>query len=202
MGMLLNRKDGCMGRGFGLSGSDGSHWGVSDWYPEVEAALVSQLALGPDVRWDSGWWTSKKALASARIEAHGDGFLHINVVVFDDFDDEGDGHVCISWTADLGVTRWILDVAWAAARTSLAARACYVGYMVINRRGMWVDTILVPSGEGHRMAKPPTDCYHKWGWQGDGPVPLRVRKSFNRAIRHGADSAKSHGYCLRTWPTD
>lgn len=200
MGMVLDRKGVHMGRGFGLSGADGSHWGVSDWYPEVEAALVSQLALGPDVRWDSGWWTSKKECASACIGAHGNGFLHINVVTFDDFDSEGDGHQRIPWTNDLDVIRSTLNLVWDEARQSLEDRACFVGYTVINRRGMWVDTILVPSGEGYNLSAPPSDYYPKWGWQGDGRVPRRVRKAFNRAIRHYADSAKSHGYKLRVWP--
>jgi hypothetical protein len=44
---------------------DGSHWGLTDLYPESNAALLSALKDG--LPFDTGWWSSKKEIASARV---------------------------------------------------------------------------------------------------------------------------------------
>lgn len=44
---------------------DGSHCGLTDLYPEREAAL--RVALLAGLPFDSGWWASKKEIQSARV---------------------------------------------------------------------------------------------------------------------------------------
>ena len=44
---------------------DGSHHGLTNWYPKVEAAIVEALAAGQP--FTTGWYGSKKEIASARI---------------------------------------------------------------------------------------------------------------------------------------
>ena len=178
---------------------DGSHRGLADWYPEFEAALVAELDRGSGAAWDSGWYASKHELASARIWSAGDGRIYADASVSDDFDTEGVSGVDIPFTADLDEIRAAVDLAWEGANANQRDNAPYEGFKVLDRRGRWVETIIVPQGWGHEMPTPPGDNYHRWGWQGDGVVPKRVRKAFNRAIRQYAANRKSHGFRLVTW---
>ena len=44
---------------------DGAHCGLSDWYEEGEAELTAVIT--ERVPFDTGWYSSKKEIASARI---------------------------------------------------------------------------------------------------------------------------------------
>ena len=48
-----------------FSRGDGAHCGLADWYPEQEAAL--KAALKAHAAFDTGWYSSKKQIASARV---------------------------------------------------------------------------------------------------------------------------------------
>lgn len=37
---------------------DGAHWGLTDWYPEVERAIKEALSGTED--FDTGWWVFAK----------------------------------------------------------------------------------------------------------------------------------------------
>jgi len=62
---------------------DGSHWGLTDRYPNVEAALVEALSLKED--WTTRYYSSKKACATCKIEQVS-GVLEVTVSVSDDND--------------------------------------------------------------------------------------------------------------------
>jgi hypothetical protein len=49
----------------GISGLDAARWGVSDFYPEHQKALESVIATGKP--FDTGWYSVKKEIQSARI---------------------------------------------------------------------------------------------------------------------------------------
>ncbi len=74
---------------------DGSHWGLHDWYPEIEAGI--KKALKRKTPWTTGWYSSKKEIASARLEFDGH-TITAEVSVSDDFDTPGRG---LSATSDL-----------------------------------------------------------------------------------------------------
>ena len=44
---------------------DGAHCGLTDWYPDGHAEL--EQALKEKIPFDTGWYSSKKEIASARI---------------------------------------------------------------------------------------------------------------------------------------
>ena len=48
---------------------DGAHCGLTDWYLDGQVALLLMLRQGPDVVWTTGWYGSKKEIASGCITA-------------------------------------------------------------------------------------------------------------------------------------
>lgn len=85
-------------------GVDGSHWGLADWYPELEEAIQKAVNRGPGYEWTTGWYGSKKEIASANITC-AKRELHIEVSISDDFDTPGYGDKLIPHTRDLDVIR-------------------------------------------------------------------------------------------------
>jgi len=143
--------------------NDGAKWGVSDWYGELERAIVAALARGRGAAWTTGWYGSKKEIASACITCAG-GKITAEAWVSDDLDTEARGSVTIPFTKDLDKLRAAVDAAWGEAGENQKDNRLYYGFSV-GREGRWEFTIILPAGEGHHMETPPGDNYHRWGWQ-------------------------------------
>jgi hypothetical protein len=141
---------------------DGSHCGLSDWYPENKAAL--RAALQAHEPFDTGWYASKKAIASARIYSEDGIRIKVEVSVSDDFDTEGLGYSSTDrW--DLQAVEDEVSMAWTKAEDAQRDNAVYVGFSV-GRDGRWEETLILPAGWDENL-QPPGDNYHWWGWQHD-----------------------------------
>jgi hypothetical protein len=142
---------------------DGAHWGLSDWYQDGEAELA--VALAEKVPFDTGWYSSKKEIASARIRSEDGIKIKVEVSVSDDFDTEGNGYASTQeWTLD--AVSAAVSKAWANAESARDDNQEYEGFRV-GREGRWEETFLVNIGWGENLS-PPGDCYHNWGWQFEG----------------------------------
>lgn len=141
---------------------DGAHWGLSDWYEDGEAELKS--ALDAHVPFDTGWYCSKKEIASARIWSEDGIKIKVEVSVSDDFDTLGGGYASTNeWTiADI---QDCISNAWDQAESDRNENQEYEGFRV-GRAERWEDTYLVSIGWGENLS-PPGDNYHWWGWQYD-----------------------------------
>lgn len=142
---------------------DGAHCGLSDWYKRGEEQIAA--ALAERIAFDTGWYSSKKEIASARIWSEDGIKIKVEVSVSDDFDTEGLGYASTEdWTVD-AVHRCI-SKAWDKAETARDEAQEYEGFRV-GREGRWEETYLVSIGWGENLS-PPGDNYHWWGWQYDG----------------------------------
>jgi hypothetical protein len=140
---------------------DGAHRGLTDWYPEKEAALVQ--ALADHKPFDTGWYGSKHAIASARICSYDGVTINVWANVSDDFDTNGLGYeVAPGWT--LGEVASAVSIAWADADEDRKDNAPYLGFNVHNEHGAWVETYVLGTRE---YDTPPGDNYRWWGWQHD-----------------------------------
>lgn len=148
----------------GFEGKDGAHWGLHDWYPEGEKALEEVLA--EHVPFDTGWYTSKKEIASARISSVNAELIRVEVSVFDDFDTEGSAAITSkSWSLE-GI-RGAIDKAWGMAETNRRENQAYFGYSIhqyTGERHAWVETYLVNLSDCN---VPGGDYYYWFGWQYD-----------------------------------
>lgn len=143
--------------------NDGAHCGLTDWYEPLEAAITAALDRGKGYAWTTGWYASKKEIASACI-THRDGEIAVEVSVSDDFDGSGLGWKTIRFTTDLDRIRAAIDAAWQAAEGDQRDNRCYAGFSV-GRGEKWEYTLVLPHGDGCFMDEPPGDNYHRWGWQ-------------------------------------
>ena len=141
---------------------DGAHSGLSDWYEPLEAAITAALARGKSYAWTTGWYASKKEIASACITQCG-GEITVRVSVSDDFDTEGMGEQTIRFTKNLEKIRAAITAAWEEAEDHQKDNRAYMGFSV-GRDGKWEHTLVLPMGYGHDMDAPPGDNYHRWGW--------------------------------------
>lgn len=139
---------------------DGAHNGLWDWYPEKEAAL--KAALDAHQPFDTGWYSSKKEIASARIRSEDGIKIKVDVSVSDDFDTEGVGYRSTQGWTLLDISDAI-DKAWAEAEAAQADNQPFEGFS-IGRDGRWEETYLWGDGT---YDTPPGDNYHWWGWQHD-----------------------------------
>lgn len=179
--------------------SDGAHCGLSDWYPEIEQGIVEALARGRRAEWTTGWYASKKEIASACI-SHAHGQIHVEVSVSDDFDSEGIGDAQIPHTTKLDRLESAIDKAWDEANRNLRDNALYAGFSVLNKKKEWVETVIVPQGDGHMMDEPPGDSYSAWGWQGDSDIPADVKRKFDAWIGDMNDGVLTYkGWTLKPW---
>ena len=143
--------------------NDGAHCGLTDWYPPLEAAITAALARGKGYAWTTGWYGSKKEIASACITQR-NGEITVEVSVSDDFDTPGRGERMIRFTNNLDRIRDAITAAWEEAEGDQRDNRVYAGFSV-GRGDRWEFTIILPVGDGHRMDVPPGDNYHCWGWQ-------------------------------------
>ena len=171
-------------KAFRTGGMDGAHWGLSDWYPEKEKALVR--ALKSDKPFDTGWYSSKKEIASGRISSV-NGTVQVEVSVSDDFDTEGYGSATAK--RDLESVREAIEQAWNEANSNQKDNRVYAGYALIHwstkipdwrrspnvfpqetrkrygkKQPQCLDYYIVNMGE---FDSPPGDNYYHWGWQED-----------------------------------
>jgi hypothetical protein len=105
---------------------DGAKWGISDWYSMVKEKIENALAKGPNYHWTSGWYSSKKEIASGKITCK-DGKIICNAWCSDDFDTEGRGSIVIPFTNNLLVISYALDHAWELANENRMESRAYVG---------------------------------------------------------------------------
>jgi hypothetical protein len=180
---------------------DGAHWGLSDWYPEIEKGIQAALRRGKKYAWTTGWYGSKKEIASACI-THINGEIEIEVSQSDDFDTIGRGGVTIPHTKDLELIEKAIDAAWREAEDDMRMNACYVGYSII-RDGHWVETYIKRSGTAWEFCyeRPPGDNYHQWGWQRDGE---RISKKLREAMEDWIEandfgSTTIDKYTVKAW---
>jgi len=143
--------------------NDGAHCGLTDWYPELEAAITAALARGKGYAWTTGWYSSKKEIASACITQR-DGEITVEASVSDDFDTSGRGKRTIRFTKNLDRIRDAITAAWEEAEGDQRDNRVYAGFSV-GRGDQWEYTLILPAGDGYLMDSPPGDYYHRWGWQ-------------------------------------
>jgi hypothetical protein len=142
---------------------DGAHCGLSDWYKRGEEQITA--ALTERLPFDTGWYSSKKELASARIWSEDGIKIKVEVSVSDDFDTHGLGYASTGdWTVD--AVQGCIRKAWDKAESNRDEAQEYEGFRV-GREGRWEETYLVSIGWGENLY-PPGDNYHWWGWQHDG----------------------------------
>jgi hypothetical protein len=177
---------------------DGSHCGLTDLYPEREKALRKAiLAWRP---FTTGWWASKKEIASARIEFEDDAFT-ISVSIYNDFDTEGDGQVVIPMKKnnDIDAIRELIDGgiydAWELAQDNQKDNEMQTMYVIgeetKGKRVNWLDTYLVNS---HGLESPTGDCYPEFGWQDGSKIPAKVKKVLAKGMEEYKDKIKCSGY--------
>jgi hypothetical protein len=141
---------------------DGAHCGLSDWYTEGEAQLTA--ALADHTLFDTGWYSSKKEIASARIWSEDGIKIKVEVSVSDDFDTEGLGYASTEeWSVD--AVQGCISKAWDKAESNRDEAQEYEGFRVV-RNDRWEETYLVNIGWGEYA--PTGDNYYWWGWQYDG----------------------------------
>jgi hypothetical protein len=153
---------------------DGSHCGLEDWYPEIEAGILAALRLGKDAVWTTGWYGSKKEIASAKI-THLDRKIFCEASVSDDFDTEGIGEEIIPHTINLEKIRSAINKAWDQALSNQKDNRMYVGFSILHKTRVhgvyhggkpadkgrislaWVETLILPTGESETWDSPPGD---------------------------------------------
>ncbi len=183
---------------------DGAHCGLTDWYERLEAQIVAALKKGPKYEWTTGWYASKKEIASAKLTAT-EGYIAVEVSVSDDFDTEGLGDCVIPFTKDLEAIRAAIHKAWTQAEENQKDNRVYEGFKIL-KKGQWVETYIAPVGDGHALDSPPGDNYHEWGFQGDGAkIPAKTKASLAQWAgayiyeETDADSYTLNGWTIQPW---
>lgn len=185
--------------------NDGAHCGLTDWYPPLEAAITAALARGKGYAWTTGWYGSKKEVASACIGQR-DGEITVEVSVSDDFDTDGRGERTIRFTKNLDRIREAITAAREEAESDQKGNRTYAGFSV-GRGDRWEYTLILPAGLGMDWDCPPGDNYHRWGWQDiedgeDRPeeIPAAVAEQLYRwAERHRDGEGKRKRFTLSGW---
>lgn len=144
---------------------DGAHCGLADWYPNKEAAL--RRALKSRRPFDTGWYCSKKEIASARISSKNGKQVLVEVSVLDDFDTNGTGDSCCS--PNIEAIQSAIYRAWDRAEKDRKGNAPYAGYYlrVFKEDGVKCLDHYIAERDPCGFGSPPGDYYHHWGWQGD-----------------------------------
>lgn len=141
----------------------GAHCGLNDWYKDGKEQITA--AIAERIAFDTGWYSSKKETASARIWSEDAVKIKVEVSVSDDFDTKGLGYASTEeWSVD--AVQGCITQAWDKADTARDEGQEYEGFRV-GREGRWEETYLVNIGWGENLC-PPGDHYHWWGWQYDG----------------------------------
>jgi hypothetical protein len=183
---------------------DGAHRGLSDWYPEKEAALKSALAA--HLPFDTGWYGSKHEIASARIFSLDGVTVQVEASVSDDFDTNGSGSATAKdWTLE-SVADAVYK-AWDDADKDRQDSEPYTGFSIHDSTGAWIETYLLSDGT---FDTPPGDNYFWWGWQHDSiddevglpdpRIPAHVVAAFEAWINEsGVGEMTLDGWTIRRW---
>jgi hypothetical protein len=91
---------------------DGARCGLTDWYPEIADGI--RVALKEKADFTTGWYSSKKEIASARISKQA-GIVQVEVSVSDDFDTEGTASEVVGRTTNPARVREAIFRAWEEA---------------------------------------------------------------------------------------
>lgn len=175
---------------------DGSKWGLSDWYDDLEKALAR--AMKRKTPWTTDWYASKKEVASARITFDGKRLV-AEASVSDDFDTEGYGSATATHRT-LDALRDAVDRAYADAESNRAENQNYRGYSLVHHKGeraTCIDYYIVNAGT-HDL--PTGDCYYHWGWQesdDEGKTLCCTPRPSKAVARKLADHALEFGGGLR-----
>tara|TARA_Y100000034_G_scaffold136208_1_gene211530 strand:- start:12589 stop:13167 length:579 start_codon:yes stop_codon:yes gene_type:complete len=179
---------------------DGAHCGLGDWYPEIEQGIQDALNQGPNAEWTTGWYASKKEIASANI-SNDQGKLHIQVSVSDEFDTPGMGERIIDHTTDLEKVRETIYEAWDDAEFNRKENQTYVGWSILIDGKSWVETYIQQSADGFFHDSPPGDCYHQWGFQEEYDLPEDVKEAIEDFVQSwdGSSQFEFKGFVVRQW---
>lgn len=180
---------------------DGAHCGLTDWYPEIERG-IQQAFLNSEKDWTTGWYSSKKEIASARISKLGN-IIHIEVSVSDDFDTNGAAWYDIKFTKDLKKIQETIYKVWDMAENDLKTNSEYLGYSIGNRKNKnsqqrknWIYTYLVNT---HGLEKPTGDNYSKFGWQEKTKIPIRVKNFLKVGMEAGDKKICCDNWIAEQW---
>lgn len=146
---------------------EGSKWGVSDFYEDLEAAIDAALKLGPKFAWATGWFSSRKEPYSAEIIAE-DGKIYCRASATDDFDTDGLGEKVIDFTPNIADVVVALDEALVDAVKDCKQKSPHlyaVGKREGDKRADWLLTYLSHTDDTWDDVYPPGDYYQWWGWQ-------------------------------------
>jgi hypothetical protein len=160
-------------------------WGPGDFYDDIAEGVRQALTRGSDCEWTTGWYGAKKEIVSARLSSKG-GELHLEVSVTDDLDTPGYQCGTLPHTTDLDEICERFNAVWEEAGEDQKGNRLYYGFSVLqwvevcvagtkHTRPVWVETLILPKDDGEFMDTPPGDEYHKWGFQGDRQLSLKVR---------------------------
>jgi len=177
---------------------DGSHWGLTDWYKEKEIALEKAIKKGN--AFTTNWYSSKKELASAKIDFDGESAFTVSVSVFDDLDTEGmavDTFFCNPHSNLAEIIYMIkntIDRTWGKAIKNQKENQMYMGFSILHKskvyggyvggkgigkpqtRLCWVETYLKNT---HGLDSPTGDCYSQWGFQDEIEIPVNVKNKLS-----------------------
>ncbi|PNV83812.1 MAG: hypothetical protein C0610_16665 [Desulfobacteraceae bacterium] len=194
-------------------GGDGAHCGLTDLYPNYTEALMKAIKTHGD--FDTGWYASKKEIASGRIVRR-DGLYIVSASVSDDFDTEGLGVVQFKFPSHVNVIEEInkrLNEAWDLADEDRKENAVYAGYSIGKaadtdevKRFNWIWSYIQPVGIGVEFYEPPGDCYHSWGWEygginkEDDKLTTEEREGMEEWIENGGgEPAKFGRWVIESW---
>ena len=192
---------------------NGAHCGLSDWYEDGEREMTA--ALDAHAPFDTGWYSSKKEIANARIWSEDGIKIKVEVSVSDDFDTQGGGYESTNiWTVE--EVQWVIDRAWDKAESDRNENQEYEGFWV-GRGSHWEETYIVSIGWGENLS-PPGDNYHWWGWQYDGAddtvgvahpeIPIDAVRAFEQYahdwafFRTDAESLTVGDWTITPWRTN
>jgi len=198
---------------------DGAHCGLGDWYPEIEQGIVDALAKGSEYEWTTGYYSSKKEIASANISCSG-GEIEVEVSVSDDFDTPGQCSKKIPFTTDLDEIRQAIYDAWDDANEDQKDNRPYTGFSVMTeveayglyiggkpqgtpvKRQGWVESYI--RCDDHWLEDPPGDCYHQWGFQEEYEIPDEIKEQMakwaeNWGIEHDEKELVCGEFTIKPW---
>ena len=178
---------------------DGAHCGLTDWYPEIKAGIQKSMRSGSKARWTTGWYSSKKEIASACISHDAKG-IHVEVSVSDDFDTEGRGTIDIPHTTSLDKLEAAVAKAWSQAKENQNDNRLYTGFSIHDKRGRYVETLILPMGDGWDFGKPPGDCYHAWGFQNENTrIPKTVKAKLRSWANQWGFGHEDPSFTVKSW---
>jgi hypothetical protein len=216
-----NNNNGALPKLKAFASGDGAHCGLTDWYPKKERAL--KRALKRQQPFDTGWYGSKKEIASARVYSTDGKTVLVEVSVSDDLDTGGLGSAMAMRGAvpvNICSVQEAIHRAWAEANENQKDNRLYYGFAIRRNiltsytdysktppkekkriwKQAWIETLILPRGDGGMMNEPPGDNYHVWGFQGESIVPKKHREALEAwANKFIAGQTKDKSFTSGKW---